>query len=114
MKKILLAVIILSSTVLADYIPDKSDRGMRDLCRAIISNKADTYEADNDLYYLGLMNGAVDMAILAHKVNKDEVIDRRPYDIVHHVCQKTMQDKDTNRFGFRRMFNFKAYTSTRK
>jgi len=112
MKKIILAVMVLSSSVFADYIPDRRDRNMENLCRAIVSNQTDTYKAENDIFYYGLMFGAVDMAILAHRSAKREYVSSSTSDIVHFVCKKTMQDKDIESVGFRRTFNLNAFFLT--
>jgi len=113
MKKLILIIALLGSTAFADYIPTKTDRGMLGVCNAHIYNYIDTYEAEYDLYYAGLMDGAIEMAIVSHIFSNTDYIKSNIRDIMVHVYKKTKKDKNVNVIGFQKTFNFNVYTSTK-
>ncbi len=114
MKKIILIIAILSGTAFADRVMTKNEREMKNVCKSIVYDYP--YKGEDYSLYYGIMYGYVEMALTSNElVNKYKVVKSNMHDLVVHVCEKTLTDKQANSsMGFRLAYKVIALVETRK
>ena len=112
--KILLGAALLSSVVFAERIPDRGDRNIKRICQSLIADENKIPNEELDL--LSFLFGAIDMAMVAHMVNGEKVVNKsKRTDIAIYSCKKAMKEKElVKEAGFKGVLFLEIYKATLK